>query len=167
MSFAVPTNVASRIYPRSMSRASAGFTLIEVMIVVVIIGILAAVAVPSYRDYITRSKITEATATLANLRIRMEQYYQDNRNYGTTATACPAQVTMPTAPAIRYFAYTCGWGAVGTTQGYTLTATGVVAEGMSGFTYTLTQSNVRATTAAPTGWTTSTNCWVTKKDGSC
>src|SRR5690606_1858627 len=58
-----------------------GFTLIELMITVAIIAILAAVAVPSYQDYVRRGKVTEATATLAQFRIKMEQYFQDNQTY--------------------------------------------------------------------------------------
>ena len=150
--------------------ASAGFTLIELMIVVAIVGILAAIAIPSYNGYTTRAKFAEATSALSDLRIKMENYYQDNRNYGTTAGACPAGVAMPTT---KYFAYTCGWGAVGTNQGYTITATGVTAQGMSGFVFTLDQSNNRVSTFSATagqasaGWTGNATCWALRKDGSC
>ena len=66
-----------------------GFTLIEVMIVVAIIAILASVAMPAYTDYIRRGATQEAFTTLADLRIRLEQHYQDNRAYGpTAATTC-------------------------------------------------------------------------------
>jgi prepilin-type N-terminal cleavage/methylation domain-containing protein len=65
-------------------RFKQGFTLIELMITVAIIAILAAIAVPNYTDYITRSKFTEAHGMLGDLRVKMEQYYMDNRRYGTT-----------------------------------------------------------------------------------
>ncbi len=58
-----------------------GFTLIEMMITVAIVAILASVALPSYSEYVLRSKTEEATSGLAELRVRMEQYFQDNRKY--------------------------------------------------------------------------------------
>ncbi|MGH8742788.1 MAG: type IV pilin protein, partial [Burkholderiales bacterium] len=62
-----------------------GFTLIELMTVVAVLAILAVIAVPAYNDYVTRGKIPEATSNLADLRVKMEQWYQDNRNYQNTA----------------------------------------------------------------------------------
>ena len=61
-------------YPRAH-----GFTLLEVMITVAIVGILAAIAIPSYGDYVTRSRIVEATNALGDYRNRMEKFFLDNR----------------------------------------------------------------------------------------
>lgn len=119
-----------------------GFTLIELMVVVVIVAILAAVAVPSYRDYATRAKLTEAFNTLSDLRTRLEQSYQDNRVYGTDP-ACG--VAMPT---LKYFTYTCVSSDSG--QNYLLTATGTASA--AGFVYTINQANTRVTTAAAAGY---------------
>jgi len=58
-----------------------GFTLIEILITVAIIGILSAVAYPSYTDYITQSNRTEAKRELARIANKMEQYYVDHRTY--------------------------------------------------------------------------------------
>jgi len=136
-----------------------GFTLIEVMIVVAIVAILAAIALPSYSEHTRRAKITEATSQLADLRVRMEQHFMDNRTYQGTGTGCG--VTMPTTTT-KYFTLSC---AAPTASTYTITATG--SGDMSGFTYTINDQNVRATTAVPTNWTAKSNCWVIKKGGMC
>jgi type IV pilus assembly protein PilE len=136
-----------------------GFTLIEMMIVVGIVGILAAIALPSYSEHTRRAKITEATSQLADLRVRIEQYFMDNRTYQGAGTACG--VTMPTTTT-KYFTLTCN---APTTSTYTITATGT--GDMAGFKYTVNDQNVRATTGVPTGWTTNANCWVTRKGGVC
>lgn len=54
-----------------------GFTLIELMIVVAIIGILAAIAIPAYSDYITRAQVTEAIGLLAGLKVPLSEYAHD------------------------------------------------------------------------------------------
>ncbi|GAB3231861.1 pilin [Psychrobacter pacificensis] len=55
--------------------AQKGFTLIELMIVIAIIGILAAIAIPAYTDYTARAKITEAVAALASAKTSVSEYY--------------------------------------------------------------------------------------------
>ncbi|MBL8538874.1 MAG: pilin [Betaproteobacteria bacterium] len=57
-----------------MKRVQQGFTLIELMIVVAIVGILAAIALPAYQDYIARSKVTEVMATLAAAKTSVSEY---------------------------------------------------------------------------------------------
>lgn len=139
-----------------MSVRQAGFTLIEVMIVVAIVGILAAIALPSYRDYVMRGKIPEATANLAAKRVQLEQFYQDNRTYAG-APACNSDSTTS-----QYFTFVCDAADAST---YTLSATG--SGSMAGFTYTLDETNAKATTSAPSGWSSNANCWSIRKDGSC
>lgn len=138
-----------------------GFTLIELLITVAIVGILAAVALPAYRDYVTRSKLTEAYSQLADMRVKLEQYFQDNRTY---VGACATGTTAPLPTGTRYFAYACSNLSATT---FTVTATGVTAQGTGGFTFTIDQNNAQATTGVPTGWTSNANCWVRSKDGSC
>lgn len=130
-----------------------GFTLVEIMIVVAIIGILASIAVPSYQDYVKKGKAAEATATLADLRIKMEQYYQDNRTY----------VGGPCAPTsgAKYFTYSCS---VETETAYTLKGEGKSAENMGGFEYTVDQANAKI---SKYDGTTGSSCWLTSKSGSC
>jgi len=145
----------------STMKMQKGFTLIELMITVAVVSILAMIALPSYSDYVKRGNITEATSNLAGLRVQMEQYYQDNRNYGSGACG----VVMPASPSVKYFTFACVPGA-SPSQTYTITATG--AGSMAGFTYTIDQSNNKQTTAAPAGWgPTSTTCWITKQGGAC
>ena len=62
-----------------------GFTLIELMVTVAIAAILASVAIPMYRDYVIRSRIIDATSKLSDFRVRMEQYFMDNRTYANGA----------------------------------------------------------------------------------
>ena len=60
-----------------------GFTLTEVMIVVVIVGILATVGYPSYQEYLRRAKRAEARNMLVQVAAEQERYYSDNNAYGT------------------------------------------------------------------------------------
>ena len=141
-------------------RRHQGFTLIEVMIVVAIVAILAAIAIPSYTEYIQRSRIIEATSTLSSMRVKMEQYFQDNRSY---LLACTAGTVAPT-PTGTFFDYVCTIPAGGRT--FLVTATGKAA--MLNFGFTIDQSNNQLTTAVPSNWTLpAVQCWVKKRDGSC
>lgn len=141
-------------------KANRGFTLIEVMIVVAIIGILASVALPAYNDYLMRGRLAEAFGELAGARAKLEQYFLDNRTY---VGACAAGTVAP-LPTGRFFTYTCPTLEAAT---YTVQAAGVAAEGTGGFTYTINQANARATTSVPSGWTANAACWVSKKGGAC
>lgn len=126
-----------------------GFTLIELMIVVAIIGILTAIAMPNYTDYVKRGKAAEATSDLANGRVKMEQFFQDNRTY--LGGPCPA--------AGSHFTYACDSDA--TT--YTITATNKASD-MSGFSFSIDQNNAKTSTF---DGTTGATCWLTSKNGSC
>jgi len=146
-----------------------GFTLIELMIAVAVIGILTIIALPSYRDYVTRGKIAEATSNLADLRVKLEQFFQDNRTY-VGACAAGTAAPLPVGDQAKYFTYDCP---TLTATAYTARATGGAGQDTAGFVYTIDQNNVKATTvtagsrAATAGFTGNASCWVTRKGGLC
>ncbi len=70
-----------------------GFTLIELMIVVAIIGILAAIAIPSYQDYIARAQVTEAVTLTAGFKTPLAEYYNDRGAWPATLTAIGGTIT--------------------------------------------------------------------------
>ena len=147
-----------RAIPRTPVRSparSGGFTLIELMIAVAIVGILTMVALPSYKNYVLRGKLTEAFNQLSACGVTMGQYYQDNRTY----------VSAPTCASTQNFTYAVSSPSA---TGYTLVATGSTSV-VSGFTYTLDDQGNRQTktVASGSGFPTSTTCWVSSKSGTC
>lgn len=150
--------------PTQTRCSTAGFTLIEVMITVAIVAILAAVALPSYRNYITRGHLTDAVNGLAAVRADMERHFQDNRSYATVgAFVTPCASTNAATRTFNHFTVSCS--GTPTATAFTLQAVG--SGPVAGFTFTVNQVDARATTAAPSGWGTSTSCWVLRKGASC
>ena len=131
-----------------------GFTLIELMIVVAIIGILVGIALPNYQDYVKRAKAQEATTNLLDMKTRAEQWYADNKSFATYPCTTPSTA--------HYFAYTCP---VKTADTLTIQAAGNANSTVSGWTYTIDQSGVR--TSSGIDGSSSTTCWLTKKGSSC
>lgn len=129
-----------------------GFTLIELMIAVAIVAILASVALPSYADYVRRSRTAEAFNTLAEYRTRMEIAYNNNGNYGSGSCAVAA-------PTVDHFTIGCTLGA--SAQSFTASATGSGA--MSGFAYGIDDGGNR-TTASFKGAAVSKTCWLQRGD---
>jgi prepilin-type N-terminal cleavage/methylation domain-containing protein len=145
-------------------RSARGFTLIELMITVAVIAVLAAIALPSYNDYITRSKLTEAHSNLSDLRVKLEQRFQDARSYAN----CAAIVAATTGN--KYFALSCD-AVADPVNTYVIRADGVA--DLTGISFTVNESNVHTTVVtasskmADKGYTGNATCWVVRKGGQC
>jgi len=88
-----------------MQKLQQGFTLIELMIVVAIIGILAALAVPAYQDYTIRSKVSEAASLASAARTAVDVYYSENGTLpGSTVTNTSLGLSTPASYTAKYVA---------------------------------------------------------------
>ena len=132
-----------------------GFTVIELLITLVIVGILTAVALPSYRAYIQRSKVPVALDALSAVATRMEQCYQDTGTY----TGC-GPCNTASLPTPNNFSLGCTISTSGANAGrfFTVTATG--SGPMYGYGYSIDSTGARATTAHPNG--SNSTCWTTR-----
>jgi type IV pilus assembly protein PilE len=138
------------------ARRQAGFTLIEAMVTMAILAIIAAIALPSYGDYVKRGAIPDATSGLDQGRIAAEQFFQDKLTY--VGAPCPTSTTN--------FTLSCSGNSA---SAYKITATG--AGRMNGFTYTIdigvTTANVLTKQTVASPWGTNATCWITKQGGTC
>lgn len=140
-----------------------GFTLIELMIVVAIVAILAAIAVPSYRDYIVKSNRSAATSFMLQAANREEQIMLDmrsyvavasavgNTNFPKTPTDAPTGINLTVPPeASKFYTFSI---AIPTTTSYTITAKATGSQLTSDTTCpTLTLNQAGARTPASGCW---------------
>ena len=145
------------------SHRQQGVTLIELVVVMIIIGILAAVAIPSYRSYVLRSQRSDAKDALLALATQQEKHYLQCNTYGTliaAATNCAAGEVQGTAASKN------GWYTLAIVAGnattFTVRATAVNGQNQWQDTacrdFTVTQANVR--TARDSGTAdNSAECW--------
>jgi type IV pilus assembly protein PilE len=143
---------------------AAGFTLVELMVAVAVLAIIASVAIPSYKSYVIRGKLTQAFGSLSSWAVGMQQVYQDDRSYtngcGTTGAGAAPSVNA------GEFTYDCP---TKSATAFTLRARGNSGTSVNGFTFTIDQGGARATSATPSGlgFPTSTSCWVISSSGAC
>jgi type IV pilus assembly protein PilA len=137
----------------SMRKIQQGFTLIELMIVVAIIGILAAVAIPNYQTYTKKAKFTEVVQSTSPMKIAVEGCFQDRQTLASCGTAGTNGIPQP-SPASGYLA-SASVGANGV-----ITATAAVGQGLNGETFILIPAPAGNATA---GY----NLTWTKTTGSC
>jgi len=138
-----------------------GFTLIELLVAVTIVAILTAVAYPAYRNHVIRSQLVDATAALADTRVRMEQFYADNRNYAS-GELCGVNPL----PTLERFVLSCVLS--NGNQAYKITATGNTGSPVAGFSYSIDQVNTRKTESWTSSWgavpATGATRWLIKKE---
>jgi len=142
---------------RTRGSRQRGFTALELVTTVAVVAILSSIALPSYVDYMRRSRLTDGFQAMAQFRTRMEQAFQDSGNYGVTGGPCAVAVPATSA----YFSFGCTLGAGGAS--FTMTATGTGF--MSGYAYTVDDAGNQTTTAFP-GAVVPVACWLTRS-GEC
>lgn len=147
----------------SPSILTAGFSLIDLMITIVIASVLTAITIPVYRNHMQRTYIVEATSQLLIVKLQLEQYYQDNRRYSAIENESNCGITLP---AQTNFSYSCTVNNAG--QSYMLIANGLADRGMQEFQFSLNEDGLQRTSRLPASWGLAPlNCWILKSGMTC
>ena len=128
-----------------------GFTMIELMVVVVIVGVLAAIAIPLYGKYIKNARVTEATGRIGEVITAAKAWAQENQN-AAGAPIWPSGaggIVDLSATENFTYAFTAGAGGNANTTALTTTATGIAGSRMAGVTVAVTVNNINANGGAP------------------
>lgn len=142
-----------KIIINSSSRRIVGFTFTEILIALVIIGILTAIAYPSYLNYLLKSRRSDAFAVLAQDQIILERCYSQNFAYNGACGSLPA---FPQNSPQSF--YTINLTNLGTTT-YTLTATPVGNQAKDTTCASMSVNQAGVKTAADASGTSQTSCW--------
>jgi type IV pilus assembly protein PilA len=145
---------------RNRAQSEKGFTLIELLVVILIIGILAAIALPAFLGQRSRAQDTEAKSAVREAQTAMETYYTDNQNYDTDATGLRnIEASLASGAAAGAGLVVTAKDTVGTSgsQGYTLAVTS-----KTGNTFTIDKSG-----ATGTAGTVARTCTFTNTKGGC
>lgn len=130
-----------------MNRVQKGFTLIELMIVVAIVGILAAIAIPAYQDFITRSKVSEISATLGACKTSVTEYVAAKNVFPPDTENAGCQTNTPVSQYVSKLVVSNAGVITGT----------AAASGVGGFSGKDLVLTPLGGTAAITGWSCTTN----------
>jgi general secretion pathway protein G len=97
------SHIASKVSRGALRRSARGFTLIEIMVVVIIIGLLAAFIVPSIMHRVDDARVVKAKGDIQALQTALTLFRLDNSKYPTTEQGLAALVTQPTDPTIKHW----------------------------------------------------------------
>lgn len=143
-------------------RRQHGFTLIELMIVVAVIAILAAIGYPSYRDYVRRSHRAEGKSELMNAAALQEKFFSNNNTYTTDMTALGLDNTDPAVTENAYYsidAAACGGETIATCYVLTATAQGGQSDDSKCTSMTIDSRGTKGGTGAQCDCATAQTCW--------
>jgi len=141
-----------------------GVTLIELVIVIVIIGILASIAIPTYSEYVLRTHRVEGKSALLKLAAAQEQYYLQNNTYATAAkltTAPPGGLGIPATTENGWYTIAIADGANAAGYSATATAAGSQTRDAKCTSFTINQLGQKTATKSGGGDATD-DCWLKK-----